>query len=51
MKRLLIFFISFIFSVLTFSQNDNYIPLNIKPAYEKGTRSLDGKPGTELLAE
>ena len=45
LKRLLIFFISSVFSVLTFSQNDNYIPLNIKPAYEKGTRSLDGKPG------
>ena len=45
LKGLTIFLISFILSVLTFSQNVNYIPLNIKPAYEKGTRSLDGKPG------
>ena len=31
---------------ISFAQNDSYIPLNIRPAYEKGTRSLDGKPGS-----
>ena len=34
------------FTVITLAQNNSYIPLNIKPAYEKGTRSLDGKPGS-----
>jgi hypothetical protein len=29
----------------SFAQKESYIPLNIKPAYEKGTRSLDGNPG------
>lgn len=41
----LIAVIIFSFSV-TFAQNSNlYIPLNLKSAYEKGTRSYDGKPG------
>ncbi len=37
----------FVFSIMLicFPQHSSYIPLNIKPAYEKGTRSLDGKPG------
>ena len=30
-----------------FSQEELYIPRNIRPAYEKGTRSPDGKPGPE----
>jgi hypothetical protein len=34
-----------VFTVITTAQNNLYIPLNIKPAYEKGTRSIDGKPG------
>lgn len=34
------------FTVITAAQKNSYIPLNIKPAYEKGTRSLDGKPGS-----
>ncbi len=45
MKRI---FLLFLISVLTLNmqaQNNSYIPLNIKPAYDKGTRSLDGKPG------
>ena len=29
----------------SFAQKESYIPLNIRPAYEKGTRSLDGNPG------
>jgi hypothetical protein len=33
------------FSLRLFSQQDLFIPLNIKPAYEKGTRSFDGNPG------
>ena len=33
------------FTVITAAQNNYYIPLNIKRAYENGTRSLDGKPG------
>lgn len=45
LKGLLIFFVSSVFSVITLAQYESYIPLNIKPAYEKGTRSLDGKPG------
>ncbi len=43
MKRILFFL--FVFTVITTAQNNLYIPLNIKPAYEKGTRSIDGKPG------
>ncbi|MCW9065050.1 MAG: M1 family metallopeptidase [Ignavibacteriaceae bacterium] len=31
----------------SFSQQELLIPRNIKSAYEKGTRSLDGKPGAE----
>ena len=30
-----------------FSQQELFIPRNIQAAYEKGTRSLDGKPGAE----
>ena len=36
------------FAMITISlwcQNNFYIPLNIKPAYKKQTRSLDGNPG------
>ncbi len=29
----------------SFAQKESYLPLNIKPAYEKGTRSFDGNPG------
>jgi hypothetical protein len=31
----------------SFSQQELFIPRNIKAAYEKGTRSLDGRPGAE----
>ncbi len=42
--------ITFILTIVIVSanllaQNNFYIPLNIKPAYEKNTRSMDGKPG------
>ena len=43
MKRLLIFLI-IILSFLSYAQ-DNLLPLNIKLAFDKGTRSYDGKPG------
>ena len=35
------------FSTITFSQNDLFIPRDILEACENGTRSLNGKPGTE----
>jgi len=34
-----------LFSLISFAQNKLPIPLNIKPAFEKQTRSYDGKPG------
>ncbi len=40
-----LFVISLISNV--FSQQELFIPRNIKAAYEKGTRSADGKPGAE----
>ena len=36
-----------IFSTISFGQNELFIPRNILSAYEKGTRSFDGKPGAE----
>jgi hypothetical protein len=39
-------FIGLLFSQ-SFAQNELYIPRNIRPAFEKGTRSYDGKPGPE----
>ncbi len=45
MKKILIplFYCSFTF--FSVAQDGLRIPLNIKPAYENGTRSYDGKPG------
>ena len=43
MKRLLICVI-IILSFLSYAQ-DNVLPLNIKSAFDKGTRSYDGNPG------
>lgn len=44
-----ILFLSFILVVFTFvhsfAQGELYIPRNIQKAYNKGTRSLEGKPG------
>ncbi|MFI5236772.1 MAG: M1 family metallopeptidase [Ignavibacteriales bacterium] len=37
--------IAFLFSSSTFAQQELFISRNILPAYEKGTRSYDGKPG------
>ena len=45
LKGKFLFIFLFVFTALTQAQLNSYIPLNIKPAYEKGTRSLDGKPG------
>ena len=44
---LLITTIFFLLSVQSFPQEKLFIPRNIRPAYEKGTRSPDGKPGAE----
>lgn len=45
MKRLFIFIYSFFFLINLSAQTESHIPLNIKPAYDKGTRSFDGNPG------
>lgn len=42
---LLLFF--FLQTGITNSQSNLYMPLNIKKAYDKGTRSYDGKPGSK----
>ena len=46
MKKITILFL-ISFSTLTFSQQHLFIPRNIQAAYEKGTRSPDGKAGAE----
>jgi hypothetical protein len=47
MKRTLkLFVVIFSLSSVIYPQNDLYIPRNILKAYEKGTRSFDGKPGS-----
>ncbi len=40
------FLIVLLFAITASAQNSSYIPLNIKPAFEKGTRSTDGSPGS-----
>jgi hypothetical protein len=44
-KAFFILFILFLFVPISFAQKESYVPLNIRPAYERGTRSYDGKPG------
>lgn len=39
--------IAILFSTQSFNQEKLFIPRNIQSAYEKGTRSPDGKPGAE----
>ena len=34
-----------VLATISFAQSNLYLPLNIKHAYENGTRSFDGKPG------
>lgn len=47
MKKLLVlFFATLLFLPSVFSQG-NLMPLNVRQAYEKGTRSTDGYPGPE----
>jgi len=41
----IILIITFAAHTFLFAQNDLYIPLNIKKAYDNGTRSYDGLPG------
>ncbi len=45
LKGLFILLFVFLFVINSFGQKESYVPLNIKQAYEKGTRSYDGKPG------
>lgn len=48
MKNTLSIIVVFITAALTFSQSNSlFIPLNYQKAYDNGTRSLDGKPGTQ----
>ena len=44
-KGFFILFGAFLFVTISFAQKESYVPLNIKQAYERGTRSYDGKPG------
>src|ERR1035437_8690146 len=45
-RLLLIIFLVFIFSEYSPGQNEGlYIPRNIQKAIDKGTRTLDGRPG------
>ncbi|MCK9280366.1 MAG: M1 family metallopeptidase [Melioribacteraceae bacterium] len=44
-KKIFPLLIVFVFSSLLFAQDKYYTPLNIKSAFNKNTRSLDGKPG------
>jgi hypothetical protein len=46
-KIILSCIIPILFSFQSFSQENLFIPRNIQTAYEKGTRSLDGKPGAK----
>lgn len=45
MKRLFVFLFVFLFITISFAQKESYLSLNIKIAYDKGTRSYDGNPG------
>ncbi len=46
-NTILIVLTSFLLSSISLSQEKLFIPRNIQAAYEKGTRSPDGKPGAE----
>ena len=45
LKTYLLILSLLMFSVVVLAQDNSYIPLNIKNAYKKNTRSYDGKPG------
>lgn len=45
MKTKIFFTVVLLFSLQIFSQTNYYISRNVLKAYEKGTRSFDGKPG------
>ncbi|MEJ5263401.1 MAG: M1 family metallopeptidase [Ignavibacterium sp.] len=45
MKTKILFISIFLFALQIFPQTNYYIPRNVLKAYEKGTRSFDGKPG------
>ena len=44
-KHIYPFFTIILFASLVYSQGSLYMPLDIKQAYDKGTRSYDGNPG------
>jgi hypothetical protein len=44
-KAFFIFILFFLFVTNSFGQKEFYIPLNIRSAYDRGTRSYDGNPG------
>ena len=44
-KKFLFIFLILIVSYPVFSQSTLFTPLEIQKAYDKGTRSTDGKPG------
>ena len=44
-KSFRLLFIAFLFLAQTSFAQELYMPRNIKEAYKKGTRSIDGKPG------
>jgi hypothetical protein len=46
-NTILIVITSFLLSSISLSQEKLFIPRNIQTAYQKGTRSPDGKPGAE----
>lgn len=45
MKKIVFYLLLFVVSINVIAQSDYWIPRNILKAYEKGTRSFDGKPG------
>jgi len=45
LKRIIISLFICSLTIIAFAQNELRIPLNVKPAYESGTRSFDGTPG------
>ena len=44
-KVFFIFLFAFLIVITSFAQKESYVPLNIKKAYERVTRSYDGTPG------
>ena len=45
LKKIVVIVLIYSFTMIAFAQSNLRLPLNIKPAYENGTRSFDGMPG------